>query len=346
MNRHLQIGTRALLLRGGGAVLLIAGLGLAAITERGLLVHHLAVRRHGGDVVVAGTQGPQPGQRGAMVLASGTPQLSEPPLDDEFNLRVATPVLDRRVEMFQWREVHIGQDVHYELDWSDQLQDASRFAQPRGHANPPAFPLPSRRFVAGAVRVGGFELGPALVQALPGARPVTPEPARLPPNLAASFSLYHDYLTTSADPGSPQLGDIRVSWQALPLQPVTVLARLDGDRLVPATQADDGQGYQVQVGERSLSDVLPDVPEPPEATAARRVAAILLAALGSFLLLWERRRRVADALLALAMGVTAVGAVSCASRLGGDWSPVLSWLVATAGGALAVVLLHRRMARA
>jgi hypothetical protein len=342
----LRIGTRALLLRGGGAVLLIAGLGLAAITERSLLLHHLAAVRHGGDVVEAGTQGPQPGLHGSMVLVSGTPEVVEAPRDGDFNLSVSTPVLDRSVEMFQWREVRVGTDVHYELDWSDQLQDAGKFEQPRGHANPKAFPLQSQRFVAGMVRVGGFVLGPLLVHALPGAQPVTPDPSRLPANLAASFSVYHDYLTTSVDPGSPRLGDVRVSWQAVPVQPVTIFARLDGDRLVRASQADDGQGYQVQVGERSLSDVLPDVPDPPEFTTARRWGAILLAALGAFLLLWERRRSLGDVVLALAVGVTAIGAVSCASWLGGDWPPVLNWLAVTAGGVLVVVLLHRRMGRA
>lgn len=341
MRRHLRVGTRALLLRGGGAVLLIAGLGLAAITERGLLVSHLAAARHGGDIVEAGSRGPQPGLHGSMVLVSGTPEVVEVPRDGEFNLSVPTPVLQRTVEMFQWRQVRVGTDVHYEMDWSEQLQDTDTFLQPKGHANPRSMPLHSERFDAGQVRVGGFTLGPLLVHALPGAQAVTPEPARLPANLAASFSLYHDYLTTSANPGSPRLGDIRVSWQAVPLQPVTILARLDGDRLVRASQADDGQGYQVQVGVRSLGDVLPDVPEPPELTTARRGGAIVLAALGSFLLLWERRRRVSDVLLALAVGVTAIGAVSCASWLGGDWSPALNWLGVTAIGVLVVALLHR-----
>ncbi|HET6804825.1 MAG TPA: TMEM43 family protein [Frateuria sp.] len=345
MNRHLRIGTQALLLRGGGAVLLIAGLGLAAVTERSLLAHHLAAVRHGGDVVQADSRGPQPGQHGSMVLVSGTPAVIEAPHDAQFNLTVATPVLDRHVEMFQWREVHVGSDVHYELDWSDQLQDTRRFEQPRGHANPRVMPLRSARFVAGKVQVGGFTLGPLLVHALPGAETVAPDPSRLPANLAASFSLYHDYLTTSVDPGSPHLGDVRVSWQAVPLQPVTILARLDGDRLVRASQADD-QGFQVQVGVRSLGDLLPDVPDPPEFTTARRSGAIALAALGAFLLLWERRRRLGDVVLALAVGVTAIGAVSCASWLGGDWRPVLDWLAVTAAGVLVVVVLHRRMGRA
>jgi hypothetical protein len=345
VRRQTRIGTRALLLRGGGAVLLIAGLGLSAITERGLLIHHLAAVRHGGDVVLAGSRGPQPGMHGSMVLVSGTPEVVEAPRDDDFNLTVPTPVLDRHVEMFQWREVRLGSDVHYEVDWSDELQDTSKFDQPHGHANPKAFPLQSQRFVAGKVRVGGFALGTVLLHALPGSQPVAPDPSKLPANLAASFSLYHDYLTTSADPGSPRLGDVRVSWQAVPLQPLTIFARLDGDRLVRASQADDGRGYQVQVGVRSLSDVLPDVPDPPEFTTARRGGAILLAALGAFLLLWDRRRRIGDVALALAVGVTAIGAVSCASWLGGDWQPVLSWLAVTAAGVMVVALLHRRMGR-
>lgn len=346
MTRQLRIGTRALLLRGGGAVLLIAGLGLAAITERGLLMLHLAAARHGGDVIEAGGNGPQPGEHGSMVLVSGTPEVVEQPHDEDFNLGAATPVLQRRVEMFQWREISIGGQLHYEMDWSDEWQDPDRFKQPRGHANPSRLPLQSRQFIAGLVRVGGFALDPMLIRALPGSEPVPPDPAHLPANLAASFSVHGQYLTTSADPGAPRLGDVRVSWQAVPLQPVTIFARLDGDRLVPAPQTDDGRGYEVQVGERSLSDVLPDVPDPPEFTLARRGGAILLAALGAFLLLWERRRHIGDVALALAVGVTAIGAVSCASWLGGEWSPVLSWLAVTAAGVLVVVVLHRRMAKA
>lgn len=345
MRHHLRLGTRALLLRGGGAVLLIAGLGLAAITERGLLMLHLAAARHGGDVIEVGTEGPQPGEHGSMVLVSGTPEVVEKPHDEDFNLGAATPVLQRRVEMFQWREVSIAGQVHYELDWSDEWQDSGKFQQPRGHANPSGLPLQSRQFIAGLVRVGGFALDPVLIRALPGSEPVPPDPAHLPANLAASFSVHDQYLTTSADPAAPRLGDVRVSWQAVPLQPVTIFARLDGNRLVPAPQTDDGRGYEVQVGQRSLSDVLPDLPEPPQWITLRRLGAMLLAAAGAFLLLWDRRRRGTDILLALAVGITATGAVSCASWLGGDWPPVLHWLAVAAGGAVAVVLLHRRMGR-
>jgi hypothetical protein len=206
--------------------------------------------------------------------------------------------------------------------------------------------LHGRQFLAGLVRVGGFALDPVLVRALPGSEPVAPDPAHLPANLAASFSLHGQYLTTSADPAAPRLGDVRVSWQAVPLQPVTIFARLDGNRLVPAPQADEGPGYEVQVGQRSLSDVLPDVPEPPQLTTLRRLGAMLLAAAGSFLLLWDRRRRGTDLLLAVAVGVTAIGAVSCACWLGGDWSPAVHWLAIAVAGAVAVVVLHRRTGRA
>lgn len=344
MSRRLKIGTRAVL-RGGGALLLLIGVGLAAITEHSLLSLHQAEASHGGDVVEAGANGPQPGLHGSMVLVSGTPQVVEQPHDDDFNLAADTPVLQRRVEMFQWREVNIGGQVHYELDWSDHWQDSARFEQPKGHVNPPRLPLQSRQFVAELVRVGGFTLGPKLIQALPGSVSISPEAAHLPANLAASFSRDHDYLTTSADPADPHIGDVRVSWQAVPLQPVTVFARLDGNRLVAGPSNGDGHGYQVQVGTRSLGDVLPDLPEPPPLVTLRRIGAMLLAAGGTFLLLLDRRRRGSDLLLALAVGVSAIGAVSCACWLGGDGSMVLRWLALTVAGALVVVLLQRPLRR-
>lgn len=345
MSPQLSIGTRALLLRGGGAVLMIAGLGLAALTERSLLLHHQAALRHGGDVVALGEGGRHAGVHDGMVLVSGTPDVAQPPRDPDFGVSVPTTALVRHVEMFQWREVRIGEDVHYEMDWSDSPQDSVSFVQPRGHANPRAFPVQARRFDAGEVRLGGYVLGPVLTRALPGSEPVPPDAGQLPANLAASFGVDGNYLTTSAHPESPQLGDLRVSWEAVPLQPVTVLARLDGDRLVRADEADDGQGFQVQIGRRSLGEVLPDVPEPPEFTIVRRAGGILLAALGAMLLLWERRRRAADLLLALGIGATAVGAVSSASWLGGGWRPVLAWCGVSVAGALVVVALYGRNAR-
>lgn len=325
-----------------GALLLLAGIGLAATTERSLLNYRAVAGLHGGEVIDLGTNSPPAGgQHGAMARVTGTPTVVEAPRDPDFNLRVNTPVLVRHVEMFQWREVRLGSNVHYELDWVDHLLDASHFAEPRGHANPASFPLSGKQFDAGLVRLGGFELGPVLLHAIPGTQRVAPDPGALPANLAASFSRYQDYLVSSTRPGDPRLGDVRVSWNEVPLQQLTVVGRVDGDRLVAATDAADGKGYVVQVGDVPVLDIFPDLPVPPEFVTSWRILAVLLASLGAFVLLAVQRDR-REPLLALGLAALTVGIVAGVLWLGNDTGNLLGWLaLALCGLLLTGWQLHR-----
>jgi len=255
----------------------------------------------------------------------------EPPNDPDFNLRVNTPVLVRNVEMFQWREVRIGDEVHYEQDWVGRPIDASHFEHPAGHTNPSTFPLSSKQFDAGLVRVGGFDLSPQVLHALPSSTQATPDLKTLPANLAASFSEYQNYLVTSASPGNPRVGDVRVSWDEVPLQQVTIIARIDGDRLVAATDTADGKGLDVEVGNAPLLDIFPDIPVSPGFVLSKQILAVLLAALGALLLLptYGVRR---DIPLAVAVGALTVGIVASALWLGNDAQAMGCWLAVTALG--------------
>ncbi len=321
-----------------GALLLLGGVGLVAMTEQSLLDHRNASERHGGQILDLGQgSSPQPGQHGFMVRVTGPVRVVEEPYDPEFGQGAKVPVLTRHVEMFQWREVRVGSDVHYELDWVDRPVDSRKFEQQIGHANPERFPVLGKQFDAGQVRVGGFVLSPAVLHALPGSDVLMPDPKRVPPNLAASFAPYDRYLTTSVHPEQPRLGDLRVSWETVPTQDVTVFAQLDGEQLVPAAHATDGKGYDVQVGDRRLVDVVPDVPESPAFVWPRRVLSMLLGVLGVLLLLPERRRTPHDILLACGASALAIGAIACVLWLGTDMQVGGAWFaLALVGLATAV----------
>jgi hypothetical protein len=327
-----------------GALLILGGVGLAAMTERSLLNYRAVAVQHGGEALDLGTSAqPEAGQHGYMARLVGTPQVVESPHDPEFNLTVNTPVLNRHVEMFQWREIIIGNVVHYEMDWVDQPIDASQFRRPAGHANTTSFPLQSRRFIATLVQMGGFQLSPMVVRALPGSDLITPDPRALPENLAASFSGFHNYLVTSAKPGDPRLGDLRVSWEEVPLRQMTIVARVDGSRLVAATDAADGKGFQVQIGDVSLLDLFPDLPIPPDFLWTQRILAVLLAALGSFVALSAHRNPRRDGLLALGLGALLVGAFVSVLWMAGSKSMFSGWLaVMLAGLGLTAWRLWRR----
>lgn len=325
-----------------GALLVLLGMGLVAMTEQGAIQNRTGFVRHGGEVLeLDGDSGPQPGQHGYMLRVASNIDVVEEPYDADFGQRFHTPVLVRHVEMFQWREIRVGSDVHYEQDWVDRPLDASRFEHPGGHANPGAFPITGKQFDAGLVKVGGFALSSELLHQLPGSEFVTPRLGALPANLAASFSQDDQYLTTSVNPGHPRLGDLRVSWETIPVQVVTVFARLDGDRLVPASDAPDGRGYDVQIGDRRLADVLPDVPEPPSMVGLRRVVAVLLSAFGAFLLVWHRLPTDRSLPVALGVGLLLTGALAGVMWLGKDLQFSAYWFVAAVLGlALVVWRLH------
>ncbi|GGY33358.1 hypothetical protein GCM10008098_28320 [Rhodanobacter panaciterrae] len=329
MNLRKGLSLHGLLLNIAGALLVLAGIGLVAMTARGLLNYRAAASRHGGEMIdLDANAQPQAGQHGYMARIVGTPNVVEAPHDPEFNLQVNTPVLVRHVEMFQWREIRIGDSVHYELDWVDRPLDSSHFEDPRGHANPVSFPISGKQFDAGLVQLGGFKLGPVMLHALPGSEQIAPDPKSLPENLAASFTLYQDYLVTSAHPGDPRLGDLRVSWDEVPLQQLTIVGRISGDRIVAAAEAADGKGYYVQLGDVPLLDMFPDLPVPPEFVLIRQILAVLLAALGALLLLVAQRDQ-RDVLLALGLGAMVVGAVASMLWLGGDTRMLCGWLTVT-----------------
>ncbi|MEO8746691.1 MAG: TMEM43 family protein [Rhodanobacter sp.] len=351
---HVLLAMRALLLNLLGATLMLAGVSLAAVTARAVLQFEAVAAQHGGQVVdLGGNAVPQAGQ---MVRVVGTPRVVEPALDAEFKLSVDTPVLSRHVEMFEWHEVQLGENVQYELDWADHTINARNFRDPQNHANPPGFLVRDRRFEAGLVQIGGFRLSSVILRALPGTAPVAPDANSLPANLAASFVRQGNYLQTSVRADSPQLGDLRVSWEKIPLRAVTVVARLDGDRLVPAEGAADGQGYQVAIGNVRLRELFPDLPSAPEATKLKRVLSVLLAMLGAFVLLSVRRHAMiaaaesalrkqlrGDLVLAIGLGALAVGAVTATIWAGHNMRMTMFWAgLALLGTLVSVWQWHRR----
>lgn len=289
-----------------GAILLLLGLLLIGFTEHADRLRAMGEDALGGFVLSGGEAQPGPVSDGQLVFASGAPQIVMPARDPQFNVSTQAPSLIRKVEMFQWHEIGVGHD--YELDWVDHPVDSSKFAQPDGHENPGTFPFDGARFDSPDVRVQGFKLAPELVRAIPGVEPYTPDLRALPPNMAATFQPQEGRLTTSADPKSPRLGDLRVSWQQIAPKALSVLARAQHGVLIETNDASGHPMTQVQIGKRSLSDVVSGAPQRPPYAWARRVLAILLGWAGVMLLLTARRR---DELGSLFIAIVPLALLAC-----------------------------------
>ena len=282
--------------RAAGAVLVLVALLLSWRVESSALRYQQGLRNvagAGASLVNLG-QNAQPSKhlQGDLVRVVGTPQVIEAPRDPDFNQSSSALLLRREVAMFQWQQVNVGYPI-YELEWVHGRVDSAAFSRPAGHVNP-ALPIASMDFPAPRVRLHGFILDAALVDLIPGHDPHPVDAAALPPNLAATFSDYEGDLY-SGNPQQPRLGDVRLRWSTVPTQEITVLARVNDGHLTPASAAG------VQLGDRSLGDLLPQLPPRPYGLWFGRVVGWLLAALGMALLLRAQRRGL-DPLLALAAG--------------------------------------------
>jgi hypothetical protein len=265
----------------------------------------------GGFVLTGSAAAPGSAANGQLVLAVGAPQVHVAAQDAQFGVAVTAPALVRKVEMFQWNETNFGGQRNYEMDWFDHPIDSTTFSERTEHANPGAFPISGARFDSANVTVAGFRLAPALVDLISGAEPFTPNLAPLPPNMAATFTARAGALVTSTDMGRPQIGDLRISWQRVAPDYLTVFARDQDGILVPARNAAGDSIAQVLVGRYALGDVVAGAPRAPRLAWARRILAVLLAWAGVGLLFPRARRRDRWLVLAVALVPLALIAAVC-----------------------------------
>ncbi len=175
----------------------------------------------------------EPGNEGRAVVVSGALRASVPARDTE--LGVAAPnalALLRQVEMRQWRETCAAAACEYTLVWAGKPIDWLTFRERDGHENSMPFPFSSQRFLASGVRLGAFNVDPALAAAAvePIAYPV--HVAQLPPNLAATLREQDGVLYTGAVGSAPAAGDLRIGYRIVPAGEQRLSGIQKGDRLI------------------------------------------------------------------------------------------------------------------
>jgi hypothetical protein len=157
-----------------------------------------------------------PSNEGRLVEVSGTLEIGESARDTQLGVSKDVLVLVREVEMFQWYEDCAAQDCTYDRKWTAHPVDSAGFREPAGHENPGRFPFSMARFEAGAVRLGDFEVDPGFAAHGRAATDLAVGTDQLPPNLAATFRGIGGLLYAGNDPEHPAVGDLRVSYRAVP----------------------------------------------------------------------------------------------------------------------------------
>ncbi len=188
-------------------------------------------------------------KEGKLVHLIGKATTTESLTDDTFNLIVNDTIKLRRiVEMYQWNEFYNYYKLLYQYEkvWAEQQIESSEFDMPKKHHNP-QMPLGRKSLVAQQVIVEKFTLSATIVEKMEHyqSQPVPKNTFKqVQQDLIARFPdkkihLYDGGYYIGQNPYLPQIGDLRIRYEAVPAETISVIAKQEGSSLVP---------YQTKIG--------------------------------------------------------------------------------------------------
>lgn len=238
--------------------------------------------------------------------------------DPTFPVAAIALRLERHVEMFQWKEnsktetrdkLGGGQErittYTYEKAWSSSPIDSSRFNQPEQHRNPGAFPVESWSARAESATLGAYRLAPSVTSKMSRMDPVTVDEAKfgeMPFAERSRYKLHAGGLYMGADPGSPAIGDVRITWRAVLPAKVSVLA-LQSDGMLDTYRGTSGGTFlELSYGEATLESHV-------QAAQSKENLMRWGIRVGGFLMMFIGVRMLLGVIKALAMVVPFLGAI-------------------------------------
>ena len=219
-----------------GILLFVLAFPLHFWNEGRAVAEHKALQEGASSVVDAPIAPVNAAMEGKLVHVGGKATATQPVSDTQFGVSAQALALERKVEMFQWREhkktrteKKLGggerkiTEYSYDTGWDDDVVDSQRFEHPEGHVNPGKMPFSSTRIDANPVHLGDLVLAPSFASRIGNETVLVPRLSDLPPNLGATFQLDDGRLVTSKTPASPEVGDVRVQWSQVPEQVLSVV---------------------------------------------------------------------------------------------------------------------------
>lgn len=226
-----------------GIILIIAAFPVLFKNE-GRAVHRHKTLQEGAGLAISIESGAvNEEHNGKLVHVTGLATTDALLTDSVFDVSVNAIHLKRDVEMYQWRENvktetktktggarETTKTYTYDKVWSSTLIDSSTFVdQKAGHVNPGGMPYESSRWTASLVTMGAFRLPEVLINSISSYSKVEIPPGTTVPETLGERATIHDsgyYI--GVNPMSPEIGDIRVMFNAVYPTEISVLARQNG----------------------------------------------------------------------------------------------------------------------
>jgi hypothetical protein len=192
-----------------------------------------------------------PTSNGKLVHLTGLVETKSPARDPVFGISAAGLLrVERKVEMYQWKETKtetthesVGGSkttettYNYTKTWSDKPINSANFRQSGLYQNLP-MPIRSAGFESDSAMVGAFHVEPSILREVSAFSPFRPEGANPP----SGYRVEGDEFYRGRDPTLPEIGDVRVRFEAVPAQILSIVAAQLSGHLSPYHAAN---GYEI-----------------------------------------------------------------------------------------------------
>ena len=318
---------------GAGVVLFLASLGFVGFNEMRAVEHYTVLDRSADTVISVAADHIDPSHEGALVHVRGGLQSSQELVDETFGVKAPALRLVRHVEMYAWEETkredkrkhQKGEDetvttYAYTKRFVPVTADSSKFKEAESHKNPEKGAFSDQEFLAKDTRLGAFVVPSEALSKLTKLEPVRVTQDMLSRSAhAPQLRDLEGAAYFGKDVKDPQVGDLKISYQMVRPQAVSVVAKQTGGTF-SAYQPTPGQSvFLVQAGEvdsRAMFSTAKDDTSNVSlvlrgigilvATAALSLVFLLFAARRAFVPGLGRARRVSAVLVSLGFGSAAV----------------------------------------
>jgi hypothetical protein len=304
----------------GGLILVALAVWLLFWNEGRSVRRERALTEGAGVVVSVASGAVDPVNEGKLVHLSGLAETFDVLRDDTFGVALSAVHLERKVEMYQWREnessntekklggsTETTSTFTYEKAWSSSVNNSNNFKVPEGHENPNQMPYQRSKSSAANVSVGAFSMSSGLISSMTRSEPLPIESMDgLPSELRWKARLSNGGIYIGRSPGSPEVGDMRVSFEVVRPATVSIVARQGGNSLGPYTTSGGGSIQLLSYGAVAAEGMF------VAAKKANRLMTWVLRVLG-FLMIAMGLKRIFRPLSVLADVVPAIGRVVAAS---------------------------------
>lgn len=294
---------------------------------------------------------------GKMVYATGRAVTKDELTDPVFGVKVNAIKLRRKVEYYQWVEhsksekrtkLGGGEETvttySYSAEWVDSPVNSQSFKKREGHENKTRINSENMSWLAPNVTFGAYRFPEFLSRSIGGEKPLDIsltdtqraelQKAFFAPNASLDASqvvgqqgasMIHTQTNTiyvGREPGSPSIGDVRVTFFETPAAEVSILAKVNGDTFVPFRASNGNTFSRLSMGVQDMNSMF-DAAKSSNATTAWLLRGLgVVLCIAGFGMIFAPLKVLAD-VIPLLGSIVGAGTGLVAGLLGSAWSLVI-----------------------